>query len=102
MTVPFDPAQGPILIEAEVSGPTGRSSLQLLVDTAATMTVIDQTLLIAVGYDPAALPDRVSVAMGDGVTHPARRGAPGYRARVCTDGATPHPGRPLLRDARTR
>jgi predicted aspartyl protease len=68
MTAAFDPTQGPIVIEAEVSGPTGRSSLQLLVDTGATMTVIDPTLLIAVGYDPAASPDRVSVAMGGGVT----------------------------------
>ncbi len=68
MTAPFDPTQGPILIEAEVSGPTGRSSLQLPVDTGATMSVIDPTLLVAVGYDPAASPDRVSVVMGGGVT----------------------------------
>lgn len=67
MTAPFDPRQGPILIEAEVSGPTGRSNLQLLLDTGATMTVIDPTLLVAVGYDPAASPDRVQVAMGGGV-----------------------------------
>ena len=67
MTAPFDPAQGPILIEAEVSGPTGRTSLQLLVDTGATMSLIDPTLLVAVGYDPAASTDQVSVAMGGGV-----------------------------------
>jgi hypothetical protein len=45
MTASFDPTQGPILIEAEASGPTGRTSLKLLVDTGATMSAIDPTLL---------------------------------------------------------
>ena len=38
MTAPFDPTKGAIPIEAEVSGPTGRLSPQLLIDTGATMT----------------------------------------------------------------
>jgi hypothetical protein len=67
MTAPFDPTKGPIQIEAEVSGPTGRSSLQLLIDTAATTSVVDPTILTAVGYDPGAATTKVKVAMGGGV-----------------------------------
>lgn len=67
MTFPFDPTQGPIHVEAEVSGPTGRSSLRLLLDTGATNSLIDPTMLIAVGYDPDASTDRVQVAMFNGV-----------------------------------
>jgi predicted aspartyl protease len=59
--------EGPIPIEAEIFGPTARSSLQFLIDTGATMTSINPSRLIAVGYDPDASPDQVQVAMGGGV-----------------------------------
>jgi predicted aspartyl protease len=67
MTAPFNPAQGPIPIEAEISGPTARSNPRLLIDTAATMTLIDPSRLIAIGYNPAASPHRAQVATGGGV-----------------------------------
>jgi hypothetical protein len=67
MSFPFDPIQGPIYVEAEVSGPTGRSNLRLLLDTGATTSLIDPTMLVAVGYDPSASADRVLVTMGGGV-----------------------------------
>jgi hypothetical protein len=67
MSFPFDPIQGPIHVEAEVSGPTGRSNLRLLLDTGATTSLIDTTMLVAVGYDPDATTDRVQVTMGSGV-----------------------------------
>lgn len=66
MTAPFDPAQGPIYVEAEVSGPKGRSSLRLLLDTGATTSMIDPVMLVAVGYDPASSTDHVPVTMGGG------------------------------------
>jgi predicted aspartyl protease len=62
----FSAKQGPIYIEAEISGPTGRSSLRLLLDTGATTSLIDPVLLTAIGYDPASSPDRVRVTMGGG------------------------------------
>jgi hypothetical protein len=64
---PFDPNQGPIYVEAEVSGPTGRSDLRLLLDPGATITLIDSDILIGVGYDPRASPDSVQVTMANGV-----------------------------------
>jgi predicted aspartyl protease len=66
VTAPFDATQGPIYVEAEVSGPTGRSSLRLLLDTGATTSLIDPIMLIAVGYDPDSSTDQVQVTMGGG------------------------------------
>jgi hypothetical protein len=67
VTAPFDPTRGPIYVEAEVSGPTGHLDLRLLLDTGATTSMIDPDLLIAVGYDPDAAPDRAQVTMGGGI-----------------------------------
>lgn len=67
MSFPFDPTTGPIYVEAEVSGPTGRSSLRLLLDTGATTSLIDPSMLLAAGYDPDAAPDRIHVTMSSGV-----------------------------------
>ena len=67
MSFPFDATQGPIHIEVEISGPTGRSNLRLLLDTGATTSLIDPTMLVAVGYAPDPTTDRVQVTMGNGV-----------------------------------
>jgi predicted aspartyl protease len=72
MSFSFNPGRGPISVEAEFSGPTGRLDLRLLLDTGATTTVIDPTLLVSVGYDPDASTDRVPVAMGSGVVSAPR------------------------------
>ena len=72
MSFPFDPAQGPIRVEAEVSGPTGRSNLRLRLDTGATTSLVDPVMLVAVGYDPAASTDRVQLTMGNGVASVSR------------------------------
>jgi hypothetical protein len=65
---PFDPTQGPIRVEAEVAGPTSKSSRRLLLDTGATMSLIDPAMLAVVGYDPGASTDRVQLTMGGGFT----------------------------------
>jgi hypothetical protein len=49
VSFPFDPTTGPIYVEAEVSGPTARSSLRLVLDTGATISLIDPSMLLAVG-----------------------------------------------------
>ncbi len=67
MSFPFDARQGPIHVEAEISGPTGRSNLRLLLDTGATTSLIATAMLVAVGYDPDASTSRVAVTMGSGV-----------------------------------
>jgi hypothetical protein len=72
LSFPFDATTGPVYVEAEVSGPTGRSSLRLVLDTGATISLIDPSILLAVGYDPGAAPDRIQVTMGNGVAHVPR------------------------------
>jgi hypothetical protein len=45
----------------------GQSDLRLILDTGATMSLVRSTILVAVGYDPDASPDRITVARGNGV-----------------------------------
>jgi predicted aspartyl protease len=54
MTVPFRPHRGLIIVDAEVEGPTGNKVVHLALDTGATRTLINQRLLVSVGYDPVA------------------------------------------------
>ncbi len=67
MSFRFDPARGPILVEASTSGPHGQADLRLIVDTGATTSLLRSTILIAIGYDPDRSTDRVRVTMGNGV-----------------------------------
>ncbi len=67
MSEPFEPSSGPVIIKANISGPLGQADLRLILDTGATTSLIRSTILIAVGYDPDASSDSVSVAMGGGV-----------------------------------
>ncbi len=54
MSQPFNARTGLILVEAEVSGPTGSAGATLVLDTGATSTVLNVSLLRSVGYDPDA------------------------------------------------
>lgn len=63
----FDPARGPIVVLAEITGPLGKTTLRLLLDTGATQSLIDSELLEGVGLHPSAASPLVSVAMGNGV-----------------------------------
>ena len=67
MSVPFDPQQRLIIVGAELSGLSGSAVLRLALDTGATRTVVNVAMLVAVGYDPALVPDRVQVTTGSGV-----------------------------------
>lgn len=67
MSFPFEQKRGPIYVEAEISGPTGRSNLRLLLDTGATTSLIAPSMLKALGYAPDLSTDRVQVTMGSGV-----------------------------------
>ena len=67
MSFPFDPQQGLITVRAELWGPTGSAVLRLAIDTGATGTVVNVGMLVAIGYDPALVPDRVQVTTGSGV-----------------------------------
>jgi predicted aspartyl protease len=67
MSVSFDAEQGLVVVPVELTGPSGQAILRLALDTGATRTLISTSLLVALGYDPAAAPDRREVTTGSGV-----------------------------------
>jgi predicted aspartyl protease len=50
-----------------MDGPSGTGILRLALDTGATATVINTGMLVALGYDPALVPDRIQITTGSGV-----------------------------------
>jgi hypothetical protein len=48
----FNPKMGPILVEAEATGPTGSTNLKLVLDTGATTSLIRLACLARLGFDP--------------------------------------------------
>ena len=67
MSVPFDSQQGLIVVRAELFGPNGSAVLRLALDPGATSTVVSVGMLVAIGYDPALVSDRVQVTTGSGI-----------------------------------
>ncbi|OGA41369.1 MAG: hypothetical protein A3G24_06385 [Betaproteobacteria bacterium RIFCSPLOWO2_12_FULL_62_13] len=67
MSVPFDSQQGLMVVRAELFGPDGSAVLRLALDTGATSTVVSVGMLVAIGYDPALVSDRVQVTTGSGI-----------------------------------
>lgn len=67
MSQPFAANQGPILVDAEATGPQRSMSLRLILDTGATTTVIKDSVLTALGYDLSRVTDRVPMTTGGAV-----------------------------------
>ena len=67
MNFSFDPQRGLVVIQAELSGPNGSAVLSLALDTGATSTLVNQSRLMQLGYDPAAHSDRLQITTGSGV-----------------------------------
>ena len=67
MSFSFDAEHGLVVVEVELAGPAGEAILRLALDTGATSTVVNAGVLVALGYDPALVPDRVQVTTGSGV-----------------------------------
>jgi predicted aspartyl protease len=67
MSIPFNPQHGLVIVQAAVDGPSGSAVLRLALDTGATGTVINMGMLVALGYDPALVPERIQVTTGSGV-----------------------------------
>jgi predicted aspartyl protease len=68
MSFPFDPNHGPILVKAEVTGPVRSLALQLILDTGATTSLLNDAALLTLGYDLASVTDRVQMTTGSLVT----------------------------------
>ncbi|HEV3121486.1 MAG TPA: retropepsin-like aspartic protease [Isosphaeraceae bacterium] len=64
MSFPFDPSHGPILVKAEVTGPDRSLALQLILDTGATTSLLNDAVLLTLGYDLANVTDRVQMTTG--------------------------------------
>ena len=56
-----------MVVRAELFGPDGSAVLRLALDTGATSTVVSVGMLVAIGYDPALVSDRVQVTTGSGI-----------------------------------
>ena len=64
---PFNPKQGLVLVETQVTGPARSTDVRLLLDTAATMSLIDSRTLATLGFDPAQPLRQVHMATGHAV-----------------------------------
>jgi len=67
VTSSFDHKQGLVLVQVELWGPNGNAILRLALDTGANYTVVDVSILVALGYDPALAPNRVQVTTASGI-----------------------------------
>jgi hypothetical protein len=72
VSFPFNVHQGLVLLNAEVTGPSGSTIVRLALDSGATSSLINAASLILVGYDPALFPNRLPVTTGSGVVHVPR------------------------------
>jgi predicted aspartyl protease len=63
----FQPGRGPILVEAEATGPARSTNLKLVLDTGATTSLVKQSALIYLGIDPTQSPGRVQMTTGSAV-----------------------------------
>jgi predicted aspartyl protease len=66
MSVKFDPTEGLIVVLARLSGPNGSIVVRLALDTGATGT-LDWVIVASLGYDPAAIRERVQITTGSSV-----------------------------------
>lgn len=60
----FNPRSGPILLDAEITGPAGSVVLKLVLDTGATTSLINLTTLLSLGFDPDQSTQRISMTTG--------------------------------------
>jgi len=64
MSVPFNAKHGPILLQAEVTGPARSLTLELLLDTGATSSLVSETVVSALGYDLSLVASRTQLTTG--------------------------------------
>src|SRR4051812_39647959 len=72
MSLSFNAQHGLIIVRVRLWGPTGDTYAQLALDTGATRTMLDPTLLVSIGYDPVASPNRSQMTTGSGVEYVSR------------------------------
>src|SRR4051794_13047769 len=60
----FNPRGGPILVDAEITGPIGSVVLKLVLDTGATTSLIHLATLLSLGFHPDQSPQRIPMMTG--------------------------------------
>ncbi len=66
MNFSFNPIEGLIIVRATVNGPNGEAVFLAMLDTGATISVIDTSVLFNVGYDVDSLVADTPVLTGNG------------------------------------
>jgi predicted aspartyl protease len=51
MTFSFNPESGLVLVQALIIGPNGKATINLALDTGASKTLINEDILLSLGYD---------------------------------------------------
>lgn len=67
MSYSFNARSGLILVDAEISGPSGTARATLVLDTGATTTTINSSVLRSAGYEPSLSTDLVQMTTGTSV-----------------------------------
>jgi predicted aspartyl protease len=63
----FNSKQGPIVVEAEITGPSRSMTVPLILDTGATTSLLKEAVLLALGFDLVSVTDRVQMTTGSTV-----------------------------------
>jgi predicted aspartyl protease len=67
MSFDFNPQEGLIVIPTRLSGPNGEAIVHFALDTGASTSLVNWDVAVLLGYDPAAVQNRVQVTTGSGV-----------------------------------
>jgi predicted aspartyl protease len=67
MSYAFNARSGPILVDAQISGPIKVRGAKLILDTGATTSTINVSVLRSAGYDPSQSTDLVQMMTGAGI-----------------------------------
>ena len=67
MTTSFDPRQGLVVIRARIWGPLDSAFVRLALDTGATRTLINESIIRVLGFPADTVSERVQVITGSGI-----------------------------------
>ena len=66
MSIRFDPRGHLIIVPARIHGRDNRGTVDLVLDTGATRTIVSREVAQSLGYDPAALGEWAHITTGSG------------------------------------